>query len=210
MFKERASAGRDLANSLEKFRDQNVLVIGIPRGGVIVAAEVADALNAPLDLIITRKIGAPGNEELAIGAVAGVGQVMLNSKLVEALNVSKDYIEERVEKAVAEIKRRRRLYLGELPSTNVGNKTVLVIDDGLATGYTALAAIEMLRTMKPQKIVLAVPVAPSETVARLTPEVDELVCLSMPREFFAVGQFYDEFHQVTDEEVIDRIKARAA
>ncbi len=209
MFKDRASAGRDLANSLEKFRGQNVLVIGIPRGGVIVAAEVADALNAPLDLIITRKIGAPGNEELAIGAVAGVGQVMLNSKLVEALNVSKDYIEERVEKAVAEIKRRRRLYLGELHSTNVGNKTVLVIDDGLATGYTALAAIEMLRTMKPQKIVLAVPVAPSETVARLTPEVDELVYLSMPREFFAVGQFYDEFHQVTDEEVIDRIKARA-
>ena len=210
MFKERASAGRELANSLEKFRDQNVLVIGIPRGGVIVAAEVADALNAPLDLIITRKIGAPGNEELAIGAVAGVGQVMLNSKLVEALNVSKDYIEERVEKAVAEIKRRRRLYLGELPSTNVGNKTVLVIDDGLATGYTALAAIEMLRTMKPQKIVLAVPVAPSETVASLMPEVDELIYLSMPREFLAVGQFYDEFHQVTDEEVIDRIKARAA
>ena len=209
MFEDRASAGRELARSLEKFRDQDVLVIGIPRGGVILAAEVADALNAPLDLIITRKIGAPGNEELAIGAVAGVGQVMLNSKLVEALNVSKDYIEERVEKAVAEIKRRRRLYLGELPSTNVGNKTVLVIDDGLATGYTALAAIEMLRTMKPQKIVLAVPVAPSETVARLTPKVDELVYLSMPREFFAVGQFYDEFHQVTDEEVIDRIKARA-
>ncbi|MCK4268144.1 MAG: phosphoribosyltransferase [Actinomycetia bacterium] len=209
MFEDRASAGRELARSLEKFRDQDVLVIGIPRGGVILAAEVADALNAPLDLIITRKIGAPGNEELAIGAVAGGGQVMLNSKLVEALNVSKDYIEERVEKAVAEIKRRRRLYLGELPSTNVGNKTVLVIDDGLATGYTALAAIEMLRTMKPQKIVLAVPVAPSETVARLTPKVDELVYLSMPREFFAVGQFYDEFHQVTDEEVIDRIKARA-
>lgn len=210
MFKDRASAGRELARSLEKFRDQDVLVVGIPRGGVIAAAEVAESLNAPLDLIITRKIGAPGNEELAIGATAGEGQVMLNSKLVEALNVSKEYIEQRVQKAVAEIKRRRRLYLGELPSTNVGNKTVLVIDDGLATGYTALAAIEMLRTMKPQKIVLAVPVAPSETVARLTPEVDELVYLSMPREFFAVGQFYDEFHQVTDEEVIDRIKASAA
>ncbi len=210
MFENRASAGRELARSLEKFRDQDVLVVGIPRGGVIVAAEVAESLNAPLDLIITRKIGAPGNEELAIGATAGEDQVMLNSKLVEALDVSKEYIEQRVEKAVAEIKRRRRLYLGELPTINVGNKTVLVIDDGLATGYTALAAIEMLRTMKPQRIVLAVPVAPSDTVARLTPEVDELIYLSMPREFFAVGQFYDEFHQVTDEEVIDRIKARAA
>ncbi|KKK57484.1 hypothetical protein LCGC14_3054020, partial [marine sediment metagenome] len=143
--------------------------------------------------------------ELAIGAVAGDGQPIMNWELVKSLNVSKDYIDQRVDEELEEIKRRRRQYVGELPGLNVGNKVVLVIDDGLATGYTALAAVKALQMLKPRKIILASPVAPAETVAKLAPEVDELVCLSTPREFYAVGQFYAEFRQVTDEEVKETI-----
>lgn len=206
MFQDRVSAGRRLARALEKFQGEDLLILGIPRGGVLVAAEVAQALGAPLDLIIPRKIGAPGNEELAIGAVAGEGQVIINSGLVASLGVSEEYIKERVEKEIDEIKRRRRRYLGDATTPNVGKKVVLIVDDGLATGYTALAAIEAVKALNPRRTVLAVPVAPPETAARLAGEVDELICLSTPDPFFAVGQFYSEFHQVTDEEVVSRLR----
>lgn len=206
MFQDRVSAGRRLALALEKFQGEDLVVLAIPRGGVVVASEVARALGAPLDLIMPRKLGAPGNEELAIGAVAGDGQVILNSGLVASLGVSQDYIEERVKKEVREIARRRRLYLGDATEPNVGNKVVLIVDDGLATGYTALAAVKAVKMLGPRRTVLAVPVAPSETVARLEGEVDELICLSTPEPFFAVGQFYSEFHQVTDEEVVSTLR----
>jgi predicted phosphoribosyltransferase len=195
-----------LALALQKFQGEDLLILAIPRGGVVVASEVARALGAPLDLIMPRKIGAPGNEELAIGAVAGDGQVILNSALVASLGVSQEYIDERVKKEVEEIQRRRRRYLGDATGPNVGNKVVLIVDDGLATGYTALAAIKAVKMLKPRRTVLAVPVAPPETVGRLEGEVDELICLSTPEPFFAVGQFYSEFHQVTDEEVVSTLR----
>jgi len=206
VFRDRVSAGRQLALALERFRGEDLLVLGIPRGGVLVAAEVAQALGARLDLIIPRKIGAPGNKEMAIGAVAGEGQVIINSGAVASLGVPEEYIDEQVKKAIDEIRRRRHLYVGDENTADVGNKIVLVVDDGLATGYTALAAIQVVRMLGPRLVVLAVPVAPSDTVARLKSLVDELVCLSMPEPFFAVGQFYSEFHQVTDEEVVSRLR----
>ncbi len=206
MFEDRVAAGRSLARALKKFEGENPVVLGIPRGGIIVAAEVAREMNTGLDVIIPRKIGAPENPELAIGAVAGDGQVIMNRELVKSLNVSEDYINKNIDKELQEIKRRRRQYMGELSGLNVGNKVVLIIDDGLATGFTARAAVKALRTLKPRKIILAVPVAPAETVAKLAPEVDELVNLSTPPEFYAVGQFYKEFRQVTDDEVKETMR----
>lgn len=205
MFQNRVSAGRQLAAALNRFRGEDLLVLGIPRGGVVVAAEVAEALGAPLNLIIPRKIGAPGNEELAIGAVAGEGRVIINSSLVESLGVPDEYIKEQAAAATDEIQRRRRRYAGDEKAPDVGNKIVLVVDDGLATGYTALAAVEAVRALGPRRIVLAVPVAPADAAARFKGVVDEFISLSTPDPFFAVGQFYNEFHQVTDEEVISRL-----
>ncbi|MDP1808622.1 MAG: phosphoribosyltransferase family protein [Actinomycetota bacterium] len=206
MFQNRVSAGRQLAVALDGFRGENLLVLGIPRGGVLVAAEVAQALGAPLDLIIPRKIGAPGNEELAIGAVAGEGRAIINSGLVASLGVPEEYIKEQVKKAIDEIDRRRRRYIGDENAPDVGNKVVLLVDDGLATGYTALAAAKAVRMLGPRRIVLAVPVAPADAAARFEGVVDEFICLSTPEPFFAVGQFYSEFHQVTDEEVVSRLR----
>jgi len=206
VFQNRVSAGRRLALTLEKFRSDDPVVLGILRGGVVVAAEVAQALGARLDVIIPRKIGAPGNPELAIGAVAGDGQIILNTELIASLGVSQSHIDRQIERELAEITRRRRLYFGGAIALNVGNKITLIVDDGLATGYTALAAIKAVKALKPRKTILAVPVAPAETVANLAGEVDELICLMTPEPFFAVGQFYSEFHQVTDEEVVGRLK----
>lgn len=206
MFTDRTEAGKRLAERLSDYKGQDVVVLAIPRGGVVVAGEVAKGLSCPLDLIIPRKIGAPGNPELAIGAVAGEGKVMLNTQLKETLRVSSEYVEEEVQRQLAEIDRRRKRYLGDRPPVNLTGKTVIVVDDGLATGYTALAAVNAVREKKPEKIVLAVPVAPRDTYEHLVGEVDELVCLSIPEFFYAVGQFYLDFSQTTDEEVIEILK----
>ncbi len=203
MFTDRSEAGRKLAERLMEYKGQEAVVLAIPRGGVVVANEVARGLGCPLDLIIPRKIGAPGNPELAIGAVAGEGRVMLNAQLKEVLRVSDEYVEEEVQRQLREIDRRRKRYLGDRPPVNLTDKTVILIDDGLATGYTALAAVNAVREEKPRKIVLAVPVAPRDTYERLSGEVDALVCLSIPDFFYAVGQFYLDFSQTTDEEVIE-------
>jgi putative phosphoribosyl transferase len=211
MFKDRVSAGRQLAAALDKYKAEMPVVLGIPRGGVVVALEVARALGAPLDLVIPRKIGAPGNPELAIGAVAGEEQIFINSELITSLKISQSYIDSAVLKALEEIRRRRRLYMGEAEPIDPAGKTALIVDDGLATGYTALAAVQAVKPAGPARTVLAVPVAPAQTVARLSKEVDELVCLSTPEPFFAVGQFYEEFPQITDNEVVAGLKrARAA
>ncbi len=206
MFKNRETAGRQLAMALSQFAEDDPVVLGIPRGGAIVAAEVAKMLDCAFDLIMPRKIGAPGNPELAVGAVAGDGQVLLNTVLIESLGVSPDYIEEEVEKAVNEINRRRRKYFGDAAPIDLRGRLALLVDDGLATGYTALAAIKAAKMAGPAKVVLAVPVAPKAAAADLAQEVDEFIALATPEPFLAVGQFYSVFPQVSDTEVVAKLQ----
>ena len=177
-------------------------MLAIPRGGVIVGYEVAAALNVPLDVIIPRKIGAPGQPELAIGAI-GDDISVLDEQAIRYLDVSEKYIQEEIERQQREIERRWRAYRGDRPFPDVKGKTVILVDDGIATGSTTMAAARALRKKNPGKLVLAVPVAPPDSVERLKPEVDELITLEMPEPFFAVGSWYEEFEQTTDVEVVD-------
>lgn len=202
LFQDREDAGRRLAAALEKYRGQDAIVLAIPRGGVVVGYEVAQALGAPLDVVIPRKIGAPGQPELAIGAVYGDSTV-LDRETIGYLGVSERHIQEEIARQRAEIERRMRLYRGDKPFPDLQGRTVIVVDDGIATGNTTLAALRALRKLNPGRLVLAVPVAPSESAAKLRPEVDDLVVLETPEPFFAVGSWYNQFEQTTDEEVID-------
>ncbi|HZD60456.1 MAG TPA: phosphoribosyltransferase [Anaerolineae bacterium] len=203
MFKDRVDAGRQLAVKLGQYKGANAVVLAIPRGGVVVGEQVARELHLPLDVIIPRKIGAPGNPELAIGAVVTRGRAMINEALVQELNIPRSYIDGEVEKQLAEVARRRKLYLGGREPIPLKDKIAIVVDDGLATGYTALATVNAVREQQPEKIILAVPVAPTDTCDRLEKEVDEIICLEAHELFFAVGQFYENFGQTTDAEVID-------
>jgi len=202
VFSDRKEAGRRLAEKLLKFKNQNPLVLGIPRGGVVVAGEVASALEAPLDVIIPRKIGAPFNEELAVGAVAPDGTVLYDENALRCLGLDEKMLQKQISRALDEIKRRLRLYRGDEEPLACKGRTVIVVDDGIATGFTVQAALRSLRRQAPARLVLAVPVAPREGAARLKPVVDEFVCLLIPEVFYAVGQFYENFRQTADEEVI--------
>jgi len=182
--------------------EKDVIVLGIPRGGVVVAAEVAWAIGAPLEVYITRKIGAPYNPELAIGAIASSGDVVLDKALMTSLGVSPEYVQDETERQRREIERRLRKYRGNRPAQKLEGKTILLVDDGIATGATTLAAIRALKKQKPAELILAVPVGPPDTVARLREEVDKLVCLETPHLFWAVGAFYVVFDQTSDEEVV--------
>ncbi|MCI0477827.1 MAG: phosphoribosyltransferase [Anaerolineales bacterium] len=209
-FINRCDAGQQLAVKLVAYENNaNVIVLGIPRGGVVVAAEIARALHVPLDVFITRKIGAPFNHELALGAVASDGTVVLDEPLIHELGVSHRQIERECENQKHEIRRRSDLYRQDRRALELENKTVIVVDDGIATGSTMLAALRALRQKKPARIVLAVPVAPFQTVPLLRAECDELVLLGVPEPFIAVGYFYADFEQVTDEEVIQRLRGAA-
>ncbi len=201
LFKDRGHAGELLAEELKRYRNKDVVVLALPRGGVPVGAEIARALSATLDIVIPRKIGAPGDPELAIGAVTGHGGVLLNEHIVRALGVSADYIAQAVAQERSEIERRSRLYRGGRPAPHIEGRTVILVDDGVATGYTMLAALRGVREEKPTRLVAAVPVAPPDSVRRLEAEADEVVVLSQPVPFFAVGQFYEDFSQVSDTEV---------
>jgi len=211
MFRDRADAGRRLAAELIRFRNQQPCVLALPRGGVPVALEVAKALSAPLDLVIVRKIGAPMQPELAIGAVVdGLHpELVLNRKIVDILGISDAYLEQERARQMREIERRRHAYLEGRPPVDVAGRTALIVDDGIATGATIRAALRATRNARPKTLVLAVPVAPSDTLAALRGEADEVVCLEDYDDFGAISLYYRDFAQVSDEEVRDLL-ARAA
>lgn len=203
-FADRRDAGQRLAAELKARALPDPVVLALPRGGVPVGYEVAAALKAPLDVLLVRKLGAPGYEEFGIGAVVdGVQpQLVLNAEAIEALQISPAYIEAERDRQLAEIERRRRLYSGSTPAESVQGRTAIVVDDGVATGGTLLAALYALKRASPRHIVLAVPVAPPDTLQKLAVQVDEVVCLAAPVDFRAVGAYYDNFDQTSDEEVI--------
>jgi predicted phosphoribosyltransferase len=210
LFRDRTEAGRVLADKLMKYANRpDVLVLALPRGGVPVAFEVAQALNAPLDVFLVRKLGLPGHEELAMGAIASGGVRVLNDDVVRALNIPDEVIDEVAAEEQRELERRERMYRGDRPPPDVRGRTVILIDDGLATGSTMRAAVAALRQLGPSRIVVAVPVAAPETCQELQDEVDETICARTPDPFYAVGLWYHDFSQTTDEEVHDLL-ARAA
>lgn len=206
LLQNRKDAGKKLAPLLEKFRGEQPIVFGIPRGGVIVAAEVAQELDAPLEVLIVRKIGAPMNEEVAIGAVMPDGSAVLDEDIIGKWQISSEYIQKSVASQFAEIQRRQQLYRSRKCASELTEKTVILVDDGVATGYTMEAAARGIRRYNPRAIVIAVAVAPREVIARLQKAADEVVCLETPEPFFAVGQFYKEFDQTSDEEVIETLR----
>jgi len=203
LLENRREAGVQLAARLEIYRGRDPLILAVPRGGVAVAEPIYKTLGGELDVVITRKISAPHQRELAIGATSGDGLVMLNDDLVSRLGVFPDYIEKTAEKEQAEIVRRLKKYRGNRPLPGIEGRLVLVVDDGVATGYTLLTALKSLRQHNPAELALAVPVGPPETFARLKKEVDALVYLEAPVDFAAVGQFYRDFNQVGDDEVVE-------
>jgi predicted phosphoribosyltransferase len=206
LFVDRAEAGRSLAEALQVFKGKNAIVLAIPRGGVVVGFEVARALGIPLDVIIPRKIGAPGNPELAIGAVMEDGTIIMNEELTTFLQVSEDYIKEEGESQRLEIGRRLRFYRGEIPYPDLKNRVVIIVDDGIATGSTVKAALASIRKKGAKTVVIAVPVCPPSSVQELEKEADHVVCLQSPESFMAIGQFYENFTQTTDEEVVRLLK----
>ncbi len=202
MFHDRVDAGRQLARKLAGYANRkDVLVLGIPRGGVPVAFEIAQALHVPLDIILVRKLGTPGQRELAMGAIASGGIRILNQQLIAELGVTKEQLAETVAAQEAELQRREQLYRGVRPGIPVQGKIIILVDDGIATGSSMLAAINALRTLQPQKIVVAVPVAPSHRVDPIQKAVEEFVCVLAPEWFFSIGEFYENFSQIDDSEV---------
>jgi putative phosphoribosyl transferase len=209
-FRDRTEAGKLLAAKLGRYANRtDVLVLALPRGGVPVAFEVARALNAPLDLFLVRKLGVPGHEELAMGAIASGGGRVLNDEVVAHLRISDELINAVVAEEELELERRERAYRGERPMPAVDGRTVILIDDGVATGSTMRAAVAALRQKSPAHLVVAVPTAAASTALELRAEVDDFVAVIEPEEFFAVGQWYENFSQTTDAEVRDLLERAA-
>ena len=205
MFRDRIEAGRRLADALTHLEGEDVVVLGVPRGGVEVAAEVARVRGWPLDIVIPRKIGAPSNPELGLGAIAP-GVRVLDERMIRSLRVSEAYLEGEVAAQEEEIRRRTEAYRGGRPAVPVIGKVAVVVDDGVATGGTAAAALRWARAAGASRVILAVPVAPREAVARLAKEADEVVALATPEPFFAVGQWYERFPQTSDAEVVELLE----
>jgi putative phosphoribosyl transferase len=202
VFANRKEAAQRLAAALTQFRRKpNTIVIGLPRGGVVSAAEVADALELPLDTLVIRKLGTPGEEELAMGAVGPGAARVLNFDVIEALGITPVAIEEETRRELIEIDRRERLFRGGRPRLDVGGRTVILVDDGIATGATMEAALAVLRRQGAVRVVVAVPVGSPEACMRLRENADDMICLEMPDRFMAVGRWYEDFDQVEDAEV---------
>jgi putative phosphoribosyl transferase len=211
VFPDRIEAGRRLAERLRHLKDQQPVVLALPRGGVPIAYEVARVLEAPLDLVLVRKIGAPFQPELAIGAVVDGDrpELVLNRDLITEYGIPESYVESERQRQLAEIERRRQQYLSERARAPIRDRTAIVIDDGIATGATMEAALHATRRAGPRRLVLAVPVAPPDTIERLRPEVDEVVCLLVPAFLGAIGSFYRDFRQLRDEDVIGLLEDAA-
>jgi putative phosphoribosyl transferase len=213
-FRDRQDAGRQLAKLLMKYANlEDVTVLGVPRGGVPVGFEIAVALRAPLDIFLSHKLGVPGQEELAFGAVAAGDGRFLDYEIIHAAGISPAQIEQISQETRATLEERARLYRGDRPPISVQGRTVILVDDGIATGASIYAAIHALRQMNPKNLIVAVPVAPISTInwlrSSLRPEIDELVVANSPEYFYAVGQFYDHFSQTSDEEVVTLLRRAA-
>ena len=207
-FRNRTEAGKLLASQLTQYANRpDVLVLGIPHGGVVVAFEVAKALNAPLDICLVRKLGVPGHPELAIGAVAAGGFEVLNEDLLDWLRISGHTIAEVADLELQELEHHDLIYRGDRSPLDIRDRIVILVDDGLSTGAMMRAAIGMLKPQQPQRIIIAVPVAPLETCDRLRTEVDEVVCLMTPTQLGGIGLWYENFTQTTDEQVCELLKA---
>ena len=210
LFRDRRDAGRQLAAALASYRQSRPVVLALPRGGVPVGFEVAKALGAPLDVLLVRKIGAPGHEELGLGAIVDGHdpQLVLNEDVVRVVAPPPGYIDAEAQRQLAEIERRRKQYVGDRRPVPVGGRIVIVVDDGIATGGTVKAALRGLARHHPARLVLAVPVAPADTLRELAAECDDIVCLATPEPFYAVGPHYRDFRQTEDDEVV-RLLAEA-
>ena len=206
IFGDRADAGRRLAERLAPLRDVDPIVLALPRGGVPVGVEISRALHASLDVFISRKLGAPDQPELGIGAVAQGGTRVLNDDIVKQIGIPEEYVEEITHRELTEVERRLRVLRGDRPEPEVRDRTAILVDDGLATGVTARAAVRALRARNPRRLVLAVPVCPPRTARLLAPEVDDLICLRTPEDFVAVGLWYRDFEQVSDDEVVELLE----
>ncbi len=204
LFTNRAEAGKELASVLKDI-GKEAIVLAVPRGGVVVGYQIAQSLDLPLDVIITKKIGAPDNPELAIGAVAEDGTYLLDDSIVQMLGVPQYYIDAEVERQKSEINRRLKTYRGDFPSPKISGREVILVDDGVATGSTLKAALRSLKK-RGANVTVAVPVGPSDTIHALRKEADRVVCLSTPDPFYAIGEFYNDFEQTTDKEVIDLLQ----
>ena len=207
IFRDRKDSGTRLAQELKELKGKNAIVLAIPRGGVPVAMEVAKYLGCEMDLIITRKVGAPGNPEFAIGSVTQDGELITDREFATSYGVGERYLAEESKRQTDIIKERLRRFRGDRPYPSLKDRIVVVVDDGIATGYTIRAAVQSIRRKNPAKLILAVPVAPQETIEELSKEVDQVVCLSTPEIFYAIGEFYENFEQVEDEEVVRMLKA---
>jgi putative phosphoribosyl transferase len=202
LFADRIEAGRLLAAALQGYRGgPDVIVLGLPRGGIPVAHRVAEELGVPLDVFLVRKLGVPGHEELAMGAIATGGVRVLSQQLIDHVGIPQEVIEEVTQREAQELVRRERVYRGERPPAEIAGRTVILIDDGLATGSTMRAAVAAVRKQGPRRMVVAVPVAAADTCEALRREVEEVVCLETPEPFFAVGMWYEDFTETSDAEV---------
>jgi putative phosphoribosyl transferase len=209
MFADRVEAGRRLAGALDHLKHQEVVVLGVPRGGVEVAAEVARVHGWPLDIVIPRKVGAPANPELGLGAIAE-GVRVLDDRMIRQLGVTPDYLEREIAAQEEEIRRRTGAYRKGRAAVDVSGRVAVVVDDGVATGGTAAAALRWARRQGARQVILAVPVAPREAVARLAGDADDVVTLATPEPFFAVGQWYESFPQTSDQEVVELLGQASA
>jgi predicted phosphoribosyltransferase len=209
MFRDRADAAHKLVAGLQKFKSRNPLILAIPRGGVVTGAVLARELGGDLDVVLSRKLRAPGQPELAIGAISEDGQVYLNRQVVESLGVADEYLEQEKQHQLAEIGRRKQLFRSVRGEVPVSGRTVIVTDDGIATGSTMMAALQTVRPQGPRELIVAVPVAPLDRLAAFEERCDEVVCLHSPVDFWAVGQFYEEFLTVEDEDVVELLKGFA-